>query len=864
MYSFLVFSKTEKQDQISHDLQLHVVWHAILRVLLFSASAAYVGLLLLVDIMYICINSAVTVGAANNDSTNKYQSDINHLTDYLRCLYSNLIPTQTSIYQWPPSPTPRVFEITMIKNKPDPRRPCFNTFVRLSVKGKLDNIQQERSLIKLQEIFKELKGKRKIVLLEGAPGSGKSTLSRYICQQWSKKLLFQEYELVILVQLRQLKCHSTLSFVDLLPEQYSHAVKRLIANGGQGVLFILDGWDELSSPLRRQQNSIFHRLIQQADLHTNPLYKSDVILTSRPICSGDLFHNISLHIELVGFSHEELDRYFTECLEGDTKALETLKREIKENPEIAENCYLPLDASMLVYIFKKNDYSLPKTQQNYIAEFIRHCIFRHIQERGPSNLRTASLPPLDQLPDDIKQPFQCVCKLAFDGVVRDEVIFTDLTEEFNTLGLLQGIERADCGWKVSYNFLHLSIQEFMAAFYIASLPEDKQVSILCDLFSSESSRFVAVVKFYAAITKLKTSGVSALLVKIAIECGVERPKKRDKILLCSLICCLYEAHDISLCELIAHHLQYGLDLSCITLNSKECLSIGYFLYCVCKTTSKEFKVDLGWCSIDDQGCYYLISYLCKCGDIQTGINAVLNVKLRNNRIYPQGVKHLSKLIRYTIKLNLIMNQHISDEGTSYIVKELKNNKTLKTLNLQDCGLTSKGAGYLACALTTNSSLENLYIGVNNLGDVGIHHIALALEHNHSLKRLRLVTCNLTDVGLGDLACSLQQNRALKELYIRSYLSEYRNTITDKGIDSLKTYLKNNTTLTMLVLPKDNEMFTNTIQEAVNETRKMRGLPVIEVKGQSLYSGTSEIGTLYNKSLYKKHCLRSQKLHALYF
>jgi hypothetical protein len=700
------------------------------------------------------------------------------------------------------------------------------------MKGKLNNIYQGRSLIKLQNVFKELKGKRKIVLLEGAPGSGKSTLSRYITQQWSEKLLFQEYDVVILVQLRDRKCHSGMDFVDLLPAQHSQAMKKLIENGGQGVLFILDGWDELSPQIRRQQNSIFHRLIQQASLHTNPLYKSDVIVTSRPIACGDLFDNISLHIELVGFSQEELESYFMECLEGNRDALETLKEEIEKNPELAESCCLPLDASIVAYIFKENKHSLPKTQQNYIAELIRHCIFRHMEEHGPalSGLRIASLPPLDKLPDEINKSYLYLCQLAFDGVLRDEVIFSesDVKKDFNTLGLLQGVERADCGWTVSYNFLHLSIQEFMAAFYIATLSEDKQLTVLYSLFSSGSSRFVAVLKFYAAITKLKISGVSSLLVKIATKCGVEHPTKEDKILLSSLICCLYEAQDIHLCKQVAHHLQYGLDLSCITLSSKDCLSISYFLCCICKTTSIEFKVDLGWCSINDRGCYYLCSELQR----DSGMNAILNIKLRNNGIHPEGVKHLSKILMYTIKLNLIMNQHISDMGTDYIVNELQSNTTIKTLNLQDCGLTSKGAEYLAHALTSNSTLENLYVGVNNLGDRGIHYIALALEHNHSLKRLRLVTCSLTDVGLRDLAISLQQNKSLTELYIRSYLSEYRNSITEKGIKYLETYLVNNTTLTMLVLPRDNEMFIDAIEETVNKPRKQRGLPVIKVKGES--------------------------------
>ena len=223
----------------------------------------------------------ILLGAANHDSTDNHKPD--QFIAYLQSQYINQIPTQTSSYQWPPSPIQRVFELTMVKNKPDPRRPFSNKHIRLSMKGKVDDILRENSLIKLQEIFKEAEGKRKVILLEGAPGSGKSTLSRYICQQWVKGLLFQEYEVVILVQLRQPKYHRVETIFDLLPRLYSQAAKKIHANSGQGVLFILDGWDELPSHLRRQKESFYHTLIQQAELFRNPLYKSDVIVTSRPI-----------------------------------------------------------------------------------------------------------------------------------------------------------------------------------------------------------------------------------------------------------------------------------------------------------------------------------------------------------------------------------------------------------------------------------------------------------------------------------------------------------------------------------------------------------------------------------------------------
>ena len=61
---------------------------------------------------------------------------------------------------------------------------------------------------------------------------------------------------------------------------------------------------------------------------------------------------------------------------------------------------------------------------------------------------------------------------------------------------------------------------------------------------------------------------------------------------------------------------------------------------------------------------------------------------------------------------------------------------------------------------------------------------------------------------------------------------HTNVVTDKEIPHLIDCLKNNTALTMLVLPKDNEQSITTIQEAVNNVRKKNGLPNVEVKGES--------------------------------
>ena len=106
---------------------------------------------------------------------------------------------------------------------------------------------------------------------------------------------------------------------------------------------------------------LLHDMVQPGLLQNNPVLKSTVIITSRPIASGDLHQCASSRIEILGFTAKELESYFTECLKHDTKAVETLFERINENPAISGSCYLPMIASFLVHIFEINYNSLPIT-----------------------------------------------------------------------------------------------------------------------------------------------------------------------------------------------------------------------------------------------------------------------------------------------------------------------------------------------------------------------------------------------------------------------------------------------------------------------------------------------------------------------
>ena len=751
---------------------------------------------------------------------------------YLKFLYVSLHSKQTSSNQWPPSATHKFFRLAMIKTATVRREHIDDKFVRMTITGKVDDILHHKYPIKLKNIFlKTPSGKRKVVLLEGAPGCGKSTLSVYICQQWEKGQLFNQFQLVILIPLRDPAVQNAKSLADLLPCPDTKTAQLLagimMEMKCQDVLFILDGWDEL--PLNLRQNSLFENLVNSNLPWSNPLSKSTVIVTSRPISSGDLYPHASSRVEILGFTPKELHQFFTECLKGDTEAVKTLLERIEENPEVAGSCYLPLNATILVHLFKSGRNTLPTTLYGIFSSLVLNCMQRHLKLRTQYKDVSIESDSLDQLPEVAKKPFSVLCQLAYNGVMDGKIIFTSLPSDVNTLSLLQGVESFIGQEKaVSHNFIHLSIQELLAAWYIATqLPASEQVSKFNELF--HTSRFSAIFQYYSAITKLKTPGIKDVVIRVANE--------SNETLLLSLFHCLYEAQDPSLCESVAQQLQHGLGLNVTTLTPSDCLCIGYFLAHVCKMAAGEFKVFLHDCSIGDQGCKYLISGLHKCLDTHSAVTTLLNIGIMHNDIGHHGLHHLSTLLKIGCidDLNLSNNNLISEQDTIHatidaFTEQLKYNTTLKTLWLLGCGLTSLSAKSLAEALTTNKHLEVLSISDNALCDDGIQHLAHALRVNQGLKILNMASCGMTDVGLECLAKSLQLNNVLTQLYIWNVNTDSPNRITEKIVPLLTECLHNNHTLTELWLPLSLKSSTTSIKKAVNDVRKRSGLPLIKVTG----------------------------------
>ena len=152
----------------------------------------------------------------------------------------------------------------------------------------MDDVVARKVSVKLENIFEDDIAKQRFVLVEGAPGAGKNTLAWHICQKWECGELFQEFRVVIFVQLRDPAIQEAKSLVELLPTENekmaSDVVAQISACRGQGVLFVVDSWDEL--PVQYHKDSIFETLIcHPGSLN---LHLSTILITSRPIASGKL------------------------------------------------------------------------------------------------------------------------------------------------------------------------------------------------------------------------------------------------------------------------------------------------------------------------------------------------------------------------------------------------------------------------------------------------------------------------------------------------------------------------------------------------------------------------------------------------
>ena len=370
-------------------------------------------------------------------------------------------------------------ELAVISKK-DITRKQADKFTRKSLHGLTEEILREKTPIALDHILKPREDGRpwpvRCVLVEGAPGIGKSTLAWEVCHKWEELESVKQYELVVLVRLREKKAQEARCLGDLLPCDATTNMKELLAaiGEGEGMFIVCDGFDELPRE-QRQEGSVYIDLLKG-----RLLAEATIIVTSRPSVSAELWsfcqHNIDSHLEVIGFTREDIKRYAESVFSGDILA--GFLSYITSNPPIYGMMYIPLNAVFVALIYQDSydtDTPFPTTMTQLFDALTRGLIRRHLVSTRQVSSEYCMPPSLQRIEDISKLPpvvaqhLLQLAKVAYESLCKNRYVFTDLGEDFEHLGTMKKTTSVNVctGPGCSYSFLHLTLQEYLTALHIA-------------------------------------------------------------------------------------------------------------------------------------------------------------------------------------------------------------------------------------------------------------------------------------------------------------------------------------------------------------------------------------------------------------
>ena len=453
-------------------------------------------------------------------------SAISHYREYLEIVYEN--STISPDTKWPPTPSTEFITLAVVEGQTQ----CRDKYIGKTLQGNIKQVLNNRKEISIEDIFNADKSKKKpprLVLMEGAPGIGKSTLAWELCRK-----SMRQYSLVVLLRLREVKVQNISNMSQLFCQYESEDKKSLVEevakSQGRDMLFILDGFDELPKTL--QEESFLLDLIRGRVLPA-----STVLVTSRPSATAELRTSCRpKHIEILGFTQESVEAYASSVFSSEPEKLTKFKAYISaaKNPAINSLMYVPLNAAIIVLIFSvcKSDALLPHTSTELYTQLCLTILNRYLKMNHPS----VPVDKFDDLPDDLYQQFLHMSQVAFEGIKNEKVIFHTVPSNLVHFGFLDAVSALYGGGRVSYNFLHLTLQEFFAAYHISHLSSSG-----LEVFKQygKEERWNVVWRFVAGLAKFK--GYEGLIDSLFVKSNEDH-----KITLTlSFIQCLFEAQTMN-------------------------------------------------------------------------------------------------------------------------------------------------------------------------------------------------------------------------------------------------------------------------------------------------------------------------------
>ncbi|XP_051723612.1 NACHT, LRR and PYD domains-containing protein 3-like isoform X2 [Ctenopharyngodon idella] len=683
--------------------------------------------------------------------------------------------------------------------------------------------ETEDTPIKCSHIFRPLPGQDKpirTVLTKGVAGIGKTVSVQKFILDWAEGKENQDVQLIFPLPFRELNLvkDKKLSLSDLIHIFFPEAKEIDIFSDEYKVLFIFDGLDECRLSLDFQSDVRLCDVTESASVDVlltnliagNLLPSALIWITSRPAVA-DLVPSECVHrvTEVRGFSDPQKEEYFWKRISHKRLAYRIISH-LESSRSLFIMCHIPVFCWISATVLEKmlseaQSGEIPKTLTQMYTHFL---ILQTNIKHGKDYEKKVK-------DEDI---ILKLGKLAFQQLVKGNLIFyeedlrecgIDVTEASVYSGLCTQIFREELGLyqgKV-FCFVHLSIQEHLAALYVhlsfinnninvfdqitkqsllskfkdwfqlmfrrVSLSELHQRAV-DEALQSKNGHLDLFLRFLLGLSVESNQILLQQLMKLTRSSSdrndksVESIKKKIRIIdspekSINLFHCLNELGDHSLVEEIQQYLTSG--------RMKEA-----------KLSSSQW---LSYCGVTDEGCAVLASAL------RSNPSHLRELNLSWNKLKDSGVNLLSTVLENPhCKLEILWLRYcgITDEGCAALASALRSNPShLRRLDLSDnkiedsgvtllcsvlsipqcklemlwlsnCGFTDEGCAALASALRSNPShLSDLNLSGNNLPDSGVLLSAVLEDFLCKLEKLWLICCGVTDEGCAALAAALRSN-----------------------------------------------------------------------------------------------------------